>query len=637
MTSRNSQCGLLATACGHEELVSLEETECVQLLQQSGQLSEIAENSKDYSFAVTLVKHLGHHTLAILHAGSYIATKGCSVADYLDFFETNGRRLLETSRGQGQSRYDTVYATFGASIEFLEQQQDGVSEKMRKDALNLLEILSTFHYMSVPLDILEDAWEGVQKALKTPKEFETYADYLTAWHVAQVPDLVRTEEEDVRIRITEAVARLESLALVRTDRSARAWKSVSMHPLVHGWVRDRPNEQERKSVLRMTVYIVALSNYPFDFWRPYYHQFRPHFKLLFGTDVELVDDAAQSRCILQAYVRIAWICHRMGFRREMCEFTGRIFHQLDLHDQEPTEDLRELYRVFGVGVDREGSNPTQALRALEAVARLDENKLDENDSARLRNMRDLGNVYRTNGRTKEAVALLRKVVKARQEHGEGDEELLRAQHGLGPALFDDGQIKEAVTLLEKVVEIRQRLCSEEDPQRLASQQVLAIAYVKDGQIAEATRQFEELERIYAQTFGEEHWDTADAQTWLAFAYMQDGRLSEAVALYERVVNAETSVLGERHPYLLMSQHDLACVYLHSGRTQEAIDILERVIDIRESILEENDFILLTSRHELARAYLVKGRTSEAIGIFESVDIKKLLLEEKDHELLASRN
>lgn len=534
MTSRNLHCGLLANACDHEELASLEEHECVQLLQQAAQLSEVAHDTEDYAFAVTLVKHLGHHTLAILHAGSYIATKHCSIADYLDFFRKSRRGLLETSRGQGKPRYDTVYATFEASMEFLELPEEGPSEETREDALQLLKVLSTFHYMSVPLDFLEDASQGVIEALETPKELEMYSSELTAWHVAQVPDLVRTEKEDVRFRITEAVTRLESLALVRTDQSARAWKSVSMHPLVHDWVRDRQNEQERDSVLRKTVYIVALSYYAFNDWRPYYHQFRPHLKLLVESGAVLVDDAAQSRCILQAYVAIAWMCHRMALDRDMYEFTGRIVQGLGLHDQEPTEDLRALYRVFGVAALNERSYPAQAVQAFEAIARLDENTLGENDPMRLYNMQDLGNVYRQNGRAKEAVALLRTVVKTRQELWEENEELLTARHTLGMALLGDGQIKEAITLLEKVVETSQNLSSE-NPARLACQQALAAAYVRDGQIAEATRRLEEVAMIQARTLGEGHPDTIHTQDWLAEAYMQAGRLTEAVPLLERAV------------------------------------------------------------------------------------------------------
>lgn len=637
MTSRNPQCGLLATACGHEELDSLEEPECAQLLRKTAQLPDVAHDTEDYAFAVTLVKHLGHHTLAILHAGSYIATKHCSIADYLDFFRTNRRRLLEMSRGQGKPRYDTVYATFGASMEFLEMPEEGPPEETRKHALQLLKVLSTFHYISVPLDFLEDACQGVIKALETPKELEMYSSELTAWHVAQVPDLVRTEKEDVRFRITEAVTRLESLALVRTDQSARAWKSVSMHPLVHDWVRDRQNEPERKSVVRKTVYIVALSHFAFNDWRPYYHQFRPHCKLLVESDAELAIDAAQSRYILQACVNIAWMYHMIGLGRDMYKFTGRIFQLLGLHDQEPTQDLRELHHVFGMAADRDGSYPAQALRAFEAIARLDEKTLGENEPLRLNNMLELGSAYLQNARAKEAVALLRRVIKTCQEVWEENEDLLTARLALGMALLDDGQIKEAITLIEKVVETSQGLSSE-SPARFQRQRALAAAYVIDGQISEATSRLEELAQIEARTLGEGHPDTINTQDWLAEAYMQAGRLSEAVPLLERVVNTRTSLWGQENPNVLRLQHNLAQAYLYTGKIQEATNILEHVVNIQNSTLDETDNRKLLSQHLLAQAYLKSNKGSKAIGLLEQVvDVRESMFKNTDRQLLVSRH
>lgn len=584
------------------------------------------------------MEQLGFHTLAILHAGSYIATTRCSVAEYLNFMRTNRRRLLDKSRGQGQSRYDTVYATFGASIEFLEQRKAGEADEARKDALQLLEVLSTFHYTSAPLDVLVDASKGVKKALKTPKEREMFLDELTAWHVAQVPDLVRSEEGDVRFRTTEAVARLESLALVRTDPSGRAWKSVSMHPLVHGWAGDRRSPRGQKETLRMTECIFALSSSTIESWGPYHRQSAPHLKRLVERDKWMVDDASESRCVLQAYVQMAKVYHEMDIHPDMHELTGRIMQRLGLDDEKPTEELRELYRVFAAAIHREGSRPAHALRALEAIARLDENMLAENDPRRLDNLRALGNARLKNGQTKEAAALLRKVVKARQELGEEHPDLLASQHDLAKALMEDGQNKDAITLLEEVVGIMQGLLPEDSPSRHPSHQALAVAYLQDGQIAEATRRLEEAERVEARTLGEQHPTTAHTQNWLADAYHRAGRLADAIALYERVVNTRTLVLGERHPDLLTSQNNLAFVFSDAGRSLDAINILKRVVAISNKTLDNTDRDRLLVQYNLGYIYLVNGPLLDAIDILErAVDIGKSTFGEKDSDLLAAQH
>lgn len=566
-------------------------------------------------------------------------------------------------------------------MEFLELPERGVSEETRKDSLQLLRALSTFHYMSVPLDVFVQACIGVKKALATDKQQEMYSGKLTAWHVAQVPDLFRSEKDDVKFRITQAVTRLESLALVRTEKSGgHAWKSVSMHPLVHGWAGDRQSQQERKEILRMTECIVALSISGFNRWRSYYTQLTLHLKLLIQSDVDLMEDAVQHRCVLQACVHIAGLYHRTVLHRDMYEFTSRMFHRLGLHEQEPTKELRELYNVFAVAADREGSHPAQALWAYEAIARLDEKTLGENEGKRLQNLRNLGSAYRENGQTGKAVTLLRKVVTAHQELGEEHHERLHAQHGLARALNEDDQIKEAIELLDNVVRIRQRLLTEGDPNRLASQHELAVAYLRDGKVAEAILQLEEVARVSTKTFGEDqletsgaqHWlatayehagrlseatalyervvhsriislgenhpFTTSAQHWLAAAYEQAGRLPEAVALFERVVNTKTLVLGENHPDLLISQHSLASAYLKAGRVQEAINILELVVEIRNSTLEDTNRLRLVSQHQLGRAYRKDGRISKAINILEQVvDIKNSTRDHTDRGRLASQH
>lgn len=545
ITSRNPQCIDLADDGGHAELDSLEESECIQLLRRTARLHKTSEDPKDYAMSVSLVRHLGHHTLAILQAGSYIATTHCSMTEYLEYMHRNRRRLLGRCRGQGRSRYNTVYATFEASMEYLELSETGASEETSKDCLELLKILSTFNFMSVPLDVLVDTWEGTKKAVTTPETSEMHSHVLTAWHSARLPDFVRTEKDDVRFRITEAVARLESLALVRTDSSARVWKSVSMHPLVHTWAGDRQSQEERKEAFRMTTYIVALSYFSFEGWRPYYHQFAPHLKLVVESDAELVNDAARARCVVQACVQIAWMYHWMGLDKDMHEFTMSIFQRLRLHDEQPTDEFCELYRVYAIAA-RFGGYSMKAVRIFEAIARFDEATTDENDPARLKNLRDLASSYRDNMQAGKAQVLLEKVVKAYSERRKEDKDLLAAENDLAVAYVERGQVNEAIELLRKVERLGQRLLPPDNPNRLISEHELALAYLRGGQIVKATPLLEELAQIQAETYGLEHLETTTTQDSLATAYNLAGRSSEAIALWDRVIDTQTLIFGPHH-------------------------------------------------------------------------------------------
>lgn len=603
MTSRNPKCGFYGTS-GHEELDRLKDEECLELFRKSAQLPDMPPPAKDY--AMGLIKILGHHTLAILHAGTFIAHSGISISEYAGLLDKSRLRLLgKFTMGQGKSRYETVYATIEASMEFLRCQNADETEPQHRDAVQLLQILSTLHYESAPLDMIIDAWRGGKKARMVPEENKLYSDALTAWHVEQAPDLVGTD--DAEMRISEAVTRLESLALVRRDQFEREWRSVSMHPLVHGWAWDRQNEKGRKTSIRMGECTVVLARYYEHEWRTYYSQFGPHLKRLVDLDTGLVCDAAQSRYNLQIFVQIAWLFVRLGLDKDMYKLSIQIFQNLKLNNEEPTEDLRELYRL--VAMASEEGDPARAVTVYEAIKRLDEERPQKKTKGWLWNLRDLGGAYRANGQTKKAVALLEEVVHAQEHLGEEHREMLDSQHKLAGALGRDGRHVEAIALFEKVVSIRNRLLPRNHPDRLASERYLGVAYLRNGQLAEASRVLEDVAQRDAQIRGEGDRLTARTRAWLAKSYRDTGRLSEAIKLYERVLSVRKSQLGETDTSLLTLQHNLANALLEAGRGSEAVDLLEQVVRVEGTLYGQDDDRGKASKDLLARAYKVRDGPS----------------------------
>ncbi|KAF2962612.1 hypothetical protein GQX73_g10961 [Xylaria multiplex] len=146
ITSRNHECQTYATV-GCEELSGLGKDDCVYLLVQAARLHLNSQETRLAAEAVTSI--LGSHTLAILHAGAYIARGRTSLTDYPAVFETQRAQLLQFSPKQAQSRYRNVYATLEASAQTLENLD---SEESVQDALCLLQLLSAFHYQGVPLE-----------------------------------------------------------------------------------------------------------------------------------------------------------------------------------------------------------------------------------------------------------------------------------------------------------------------------------------------------------------------------------------------------------------------------------------------------------------------------------------------------
>ncbi|RYP18627.1 hypothetical protein DL765_003834 [Monosporascus sp. GIB2] len=216
ITSRNPECRIHATV-GYEELGSLDKGDCLRLLLQPIGLSP--ESQAVTSAAERVIHILGSHTLAIIQAGSYIAQGGCSLSDYPVVFQRQCERLLKFNLTQAQSRYRNVYATLEASAQTL----DILESESARDALCLLQVLSQFHYENVPLDLLQDAWDGAQEARNNPEDDEAIEN-LTTWHASQLPEFL---ESDSHIwdpfRMSQAVNRLESLALVQKSNIKGRW------------------------------------------------------------------------------------------------------------------------------------------------------------------------------------------------------------------------------------------------------------------------------------------------------------------------------------------------------------------------------------------------------------------------------
>lgn len=155
------------------------------------------------------------------------------MAEYLDLLERKRAELMKFSLTQDQCKYCSTFGKFEISMNIADP-----SDRTSHDAYQLLELLSTLHDESMPLGLLESAWEGASEAQQLDSSNSRYI-IMTRWHVSQVPELLwpYTGSWD-RDRLFEAVNLLESLALVRRDEKA-ANPSISMHPLVHEWAAAR--------------------------------------------------------------------------------------------------------------------------------------------------------------------------------------------------------------------------------------------------------------------------------------------------------------------------------------------------------------------------------------------------------------
>ncbi|KAI1807579.1 TPR-like protein [Daldinia bambusicola] len=631
ITSRNPECHTHATV-GGMDLGSLDKEECTSLLlQRIKSTSNLPE--PNYNDALAVVDILGSHTLAILQAGAYIARQYCSLREYPDVFKKKREQVLTFNLTQDQPRYSNVYATFEASAEILHSMK---SEQAR-DSSCLLQLLSSLHYENMPLDLLHDAWNGVQKLRKQDRgDDDDYLKYLTDEHVSQLPDFLESHSDTWNpFRMLQAVDLLESLALIRRS-NINKYGTLSMHPLVHSWINLRQTQTQREESLDKGLCIFALSTYyQYDDWRAYRDRIGPH--LLPFLEPSSLTQKRLRGYLLPAYVQIGWLLDNLRYDQKLKELLDCIFNDLGISRDTPSERFLVLYELCASNA-YEQRNLELSIRLSREIIRIQGMKFDKTHQVQLASQHELAISYQENGQIQEAIDIFEHVVQTRNTTlSETHPARLASQHGLARAYLENGQIQEAIDLFEHVVQTRNTTLSETHPNRLASQHELARAYLENGQIQKAIDIFEHVVQTRNTTLSQTHPNRLGSQHGLAKAYLENEQIQEAIDILEHVVQIQKTTLSETHPARLASQHELARAYLKNGQIQEAIDLFELVVQTRNTTLSETHPNRLASQHELARAYLENGQIQEAIGLVEQVvEIEKTTLDENDPSRILSQ-
>ena len=581
LTSRNAECQQYATAgfVALDDLLIDEATEL--LLKAAGVTGE--QRPLQEGEARMVATMLQSHPLALIQAGAYVTRGHCTLAEYPRVYERQRRRLLSFRPSQAQSRYRDLYATFEASVDIL--QTSGT--KSSQDALELLLLLAVCAPKQLPLSLCEAAWKGARGLPAATTDDENNLR-LTKWHVSRLPSLLQTNSDAWdSFRLLEAVYTLKALALVSTHVDD-GQVSVSMHPLVHAWARDRQDQQRQHESWIAMGSVVALSGSAHDLWRAQARQLQSHLQAATSWDMECMFRASHA-AVATILVECGWLLHKMRADKTLFTLLDRLCTHLGLDKSTVDPRWVRLYMLMGRNALNYGK-VRDAVRLLEEVVQIRGQTLTEDHPDRLASQHELAGAYQANGQVQEAVRLLEDIARIRgQTLTEDHPDRLASQHELAGAYQANGQVQEAVRLLEDVARIRGQTLTKDHPDRLASQHALAGAYRANGHVKEAVRLLEEVVRIQGQTLTEDHPDRLASQHELAGAYQANGQVQEAVRLLEDVARIRGQTLTEDHPDRLASQHALAGAYRANGQTKEAVSLMRHVIKIREQSLTNERF------------------------------------------------
>ena len=172
-----------------------------------------------------VVAALGCLALAVVQAGAYIRETSCTAHEYLDIYERRrGSLLQDLPKYLGTDYRYSVYTTWQVSVDMITTRHDTISQQ----TLRLLGLLGFYHYDQIPLQMFYNAWRQTDEHHNAP-------DYLP-WQEA-VKDFL-----DYRQSVQASVSLLASFSLVLRNSDA----SLSLHPLVHEWCRDRIRADEQQ-------------------------------------------------------------------------------------------------------------------------------------------------------------------------------------------------------------------------------------------------------------------------------------------------------------------------------------------------------------------------------------------------------
>ncbi|RDW71577.1 hypothetical protein BP6252_08140 [Coleophoma cylindrospora] len=577
--------------------------------------------------AESIASALGFLPLALVQAGKAIMNGLCSLANYVDHYYKSWERIRHARK---KSRYTAesetnwnVYSSYEINLKSLEESP----EEGAKDALELLKMFSCFHCENIQIDFLIDVAINPQREreqqrkdnheeeqmliLARPKTWTKYfqerlfgiVEFITRDRGPPfLPSVLRevpnaSTYDDLRLRL--ALGRLSRMSLITYHESA---DNYSMHPLVHTWVRERPEMNIAEQGLWCQTAITALAH---SIILP------PH-----GSS-EKEEDMRRSLLphINHARKRQSEINTKMDKHRKQERATWKPFVKQGFGRRQALEYAKfsRVYQECGLWKEAEELQ----VDVKEFVCR----KLGNDHPASIGIMLFLSATYWNQARTNEAAELQEQVYQAcLKSLGPSHPKTLKVMDTLGSSRCFQGRFKASLELHEQAIEGMNKT-------ELVKREDLYIAMGNLGRILWRYFRYEDAKDAHEQALeglsrilGATHLQTLIAKEDLAVSCLDCGEawLDRAHELMIDVLKQRESRLGKEQPFTLLAICNLARVKSAMRRNDEAEALFRGAIPIAERSLGENHFGTLAGKTHFAQVLVKQERYDEAEEVFLKV-------------------
>ncbi len=521
VTSRNPESRRHATV-GSRELREMECNEAINLLLRSGDLPSKDQKLRD--LALPIVQTLGCLALAVNHAGASIRQRVCSLQEYLENYTRHRKKLLSNQLVKAGSEYKyTVYTTWEISVESIKEIAKKATDESATNALELLTVFGFCHFDDITEDIFSSAWGNLARTERYP------------WWASNLIGIVR----DGRLQywdsmvFNEAIRLLASYSLIYVSGPKNR---ISLHPLVHSWIRDSLSEELHLRWWNMTISNLALASNKKSI-QPQ-RQLKVHLRHCLGVrqidDLFAEDDVPLDRVEISMWLLEVYAIHPWTLKDSLTLSERAVEYSRRMLGDECYSTCRSsllLAQIFN-----NLSQHQKASDLLQGQVDLSIRVAGPADSLSLRIMRHLSRAYRCLDRKQEALEVAQKALAICEKSlDEGDEDYDAVLDEVAIVYSDLGRYKEALELFEQILAKRKEIFDEEDLGVLRSEYNLACLYAKSGQNQTALDVFEGNLTKRLKVLGEDHPETLDTMHSTAIVYGLIGHPEKGLPLINKAL------------------------------------------------------------------------------------------------------
>ncbi|BCL82285.1 tetratricopeptide repeat protein [Ktedonobacteria bacterium brp13] len=544
------------------QLLSLEQG--IALVQKIAQ-----SRAADRESVASLVQAIGGYPLALQLIGSYLASRGEEVTEYLEQFEADRLHVLEQPElSQGEHQYLSVQLV-------LQHTYDSLSSREQQ----LLALTGMFALAPFPQEL-------VQPILNLPMH-----------------------------QVRQALGALVNLSLLRRPEQSY---EVS-HPLVHTFAMKHLSSQGNDTSSSEATLITTWQKRFLSTLATHFKQNDPYDQIALALwQPHVLHLLTANYLTTEQLPRAAHLFNEVGIdttkQGKYAEAEPLYLRALAIYEQQLGSDhpntasslnnLATLYRTQGKYAEAE----PLLKRAL--TIREQQLRSDHPDTAT--NLNNLAGLYYEQGKYAEAEPLyLRALAIREQQLGTDHPDTATSLNNLAALYHAQGKYVEAEPLYLRALAIREQQRGTDHPDTATSLNNLADLYRTQSKYAEAEPLLKRALAIREQQLEALHPDTATSLNNLAALYRTQGKYAEAEPLLKRALAIREQQLGSDHPDTATSFNNLAQLYHAQGKYAEAEPLLKRALAIYEQQLGPDHPDTATSLNDLAQLNHAQGKYAEA--------------------------